>query len=138
VTKKWYRAVMKTDLMMFKNGDDVLTIESTIQHAHPSMGTSHWIMGRDGRSILLVNDAEFGMGLSALMRMKAPVDGDKQEKCTEKAKELLKDSVYAPKNRYQHTYLYGKEPDHGTRPSRSKRPNANRSGRPQGDRSPRG
>lgn len=131
MTKKWYRAVMKVDLMHFKKDDEVLTIESTIQHAHPGMGTSHWIMGRKGDRILLVNDAEFGMGLSALCRIKQPVEDEKQEKCTEKAKELLKDSAYAPKNRYRQTYLYGKEPE-DVRASRSKRK------APHGGRGPKG
>lgn len=121
MTKKWHRAVMKVDLMMFKKGDDVLTIESTIEHAHPAMGTSHWIMSRAGDRILLVNDGEYGMGLSTLMKTKAAVEDEKQDKCTEKAKELLKDSAYAPKNRHRQTYLYGKGKEDGTGQANAKR-----------------
>lgn len=133
MTKKWYRAVMKVDLMKFKTGDEVLTVESTIQHAHPGMGTSHWVMARSGDRILLVNDAEFGMGMSALMKTKAPVEDEKQAKCTEKAKELLKDSAYAPRNRYKQTFLYGKEPEHG-KPKGGKSGDAKRSRPPKGNR----
>jgi hypothetical protein len=118
--------VMKVDFMQFKKNDPVLTVESTIKHAHPAMGKSHWVMARNGKSIVLINDAEFGAGLHTLLRTLRPVENEKQERCTEKAKALLKHSVYAPKNRYRLTYLYGKDTNYETRTSSSKRPPSKR------------
>lgn len=115
MTKKWHYAEMKVDFMKFRTGDEVLVVESTLQHAHPAMGTSHWVMARDGSRIVLVNDSEFGLGLRSLLRTKQAVEDEKQTKVTDRAKFLLKDSAYAPENRYRQTYLYGKEPKNGTR-----------------------
>lgn len=109
---RWRHGVMITFLGVFDHGEKVVVGKSTLQFTHPGMGTGWWILSLHHEKALLVADGHhtIGKGLSNLVRLEEFVPADKQERCTERAKSLLPNSAYTPKNRKKLTYFFGGRP----------------------------
>lgn len=118
MTKKWRHGVMKTNLLHFDPLERVLVLESVLKHKDPTMGRTFFVMSRQHEKIMLVNEAEFGKGLSKLIDLRELVPNEKQDRCTKRAKRLLKDSVYHPKRRETHTYFFKKRRPDGEQSKR--------------------
>lgn len=109
---RWHFGVMKEDLLPLRKGDHVVIGKSTLEFTHPTMGEGFWLLGVDSDIARLVADGDpcMGKGLSRIVRREKPVDVDKQERCTERAKALMPNSAYTPKNRRKQTYFFGGRP----------------------------
>ena len=107
--KKWRHGVMRENLMMFDILERVIVIETVLHHRNPALGRSFFVMSRKHEKILVVNEAEFGKNLSKLIDLREWVSDEKQDRCTKRAKHLLKDSVYTPSRRFTHTFFFDKK-----------------------------
>lgn len=117
MSREWHYGRMVTDLHPFCEGESVVVGLSTLKFSAPEMGDGYWIMStEDDKKILLVADGhrEMGKGLKWIVQRGARVEPSKQERCTEHAKVLMRNSAYAPANRKKMTYFFG------GRPSKSK------------------
>ena len=109
---RWHYGVMKEDLLPLRKGDNVVIGKSTLEFTHPTMGEGFWLLGVDSNVARLVadGDSSMGKGLSRLVRRVGTVETNKQERCTERAKILMPNSAYTPKNRRKQTYFFGGRP----------------------------
>lgn len=109
----WRRGQMKEKLGAFEPGEDVIIGKSTLQFSNPAlMGEGFWLLSVTEDKCLLVADGDpsFGKGLTRLVKLGVILPSDKQERCTKRAKELMPDSAYTPKNRKKLTYFFGNRP----------------------------
>ena len=104
---------MKEKLGAFEPGEEIVIGRSTLQFNNPvKTGDGFWLLSLRADKCLLVADGDpsFGKGLSRLVKVGERVPEDKQSRCTNRAKELMPDSAYTPKNRLKHTYFFGNRP----------------------------
>jgi hypothetical protein len=109
----WHYAVMMQDMSPFVKGEAIVVGKSTLEFTHPGIGEGYWILSTSSVKCLLVADGHPMMGkkLHSLIRWKDPVQEEKQDRCTERVKTLMADSVYAPRNRKRMTYFFGNRPE---------------------------
>jgi hypothetical protein len=103
---------MKEPIGPFDGGERIVIGESTLKFTRPDMGKGWWLLSLLHDKALLVADGHhtIGKGLSKLVRREEAVPAEKQELCTERAKSLLPNSAYTPKNRRRQTYFFGGRP----------------------------
>lgn len=103
---------MKTNFANFDDGEKIVVGESTLQFTRPDMGKGFWILSLLHDKCLLVADGHptIGRRLGKIVRRGEAVPEGKQERCTERAKSLMPNSAYTPKNRKKLTYFFGGRP----------------------------
>jgi hypothetical protein len=110
---RWYFGrIREQPIGPFDGGERIVIGESTLKFSRPDMGKGWWILSLYHNKALLVADGHpsMGKGLRRIVRREEVVPPEKQERCTERAKSLLPDSAYTPKNRKRHTYFFGGRP----------------------------
>lgn len=104
--KTWHFATMREPLCNLAIGERIVMIKSTVKHTDPTLGSTYWLMSVPNETIVHVAEPFFGDKLWKLVSIGQEVPTDKQGKCEARAKSLLVNSVYHPKNRKTHTYFF--------------------------------
>lgn len=109
---RWFNGVMKEDLLPFRKGDPVVVGRSQLEFTHPTIGEGFWLLHKtsDIARLIVDGDSTIGKKLGRIVRWMEPIPENKQERCTERAKALMPNSAYTPKNRKKQTYFFGNRP----------------------------
>jgi hypothetical protein len=103
---RWNRGTMREPLLGLKTGDPVIFIQSTVKHRGPNMGATFWVMSTDGKILRQVSEYAYGRNVYKLVTPGEEIALAKQEDCTTRAKSLMANMVYAPKNVKTQTYFH--------------------------------
>lgn len=102
---RWNRGTMREDLLGLKTGDPVVFIQSSIKH-RGGIGATFWIMSTNGKILRQVSEYLYGRNVFKLVTPGAEIPMSKQDDCTNRAKSLMANMVYAPKNVKTQTYFH--------------------------------